>query len=43
MSKTFDLNDLKFGKIEKMPISITLQEFEPLVPNFLEIVFDDVI
>ena len=30
ISKTFDLNGIKFGRVVKMPSSITIQKFGPV-------------
>ena len=41
--KTFDVNEIKFGGVEKMTLSIPLQKFQPVAPNLDNIVFGDVI
>ena len=44
ISKTFDLNDIKFVRVvKKCQISITFQKFGPVAPNLHGIVFDDII
>ena len=41
--KTFDLDDIKFSRIVKMPISVIFQKVGPVAPNLYNIIFDDVI
>ena len=33
ISKTLDVNDMKFGRVIKMPFSFTFQKFGPAAPN----------
>ena len=43
ISTTSLLNDIKFGRVVKMPLSITFQKSEPVAPNLHNTVFDGVI
>ena len=43
ISKTFDLNDMKFGKVVKKSFFITFQKFGPVAPTLRNIAFDDVV
>ena len=43
ISKTFDLNDIKFSRVVKMPFCITFEKFGSVAPNLRSIVFHDAI
>ena len=42
ISKSFDLNDIKFGRVVKMPFSIPFEDLA-VAPNLQNFIFDDVI
>ena len=43
ISKTFDLNDIKFGRVVKMQFPIKFQKFGPLALNLYHTVLHDII